>query len=46
VRALLRKPFVAAHLLNLAAALIGATFNPWMVFYQQAAVSASKTHHT
>ena len=26
----------------LAAALIGATFNPWMVFYQQAAVADKK----
>jgi Mn2+/Fe2+ NRAMP family transporter len=29
----------------LAAALIGAVFNPWMVFYQQAAVAKKKLDH-
>lgn len=27
-----------------AAALIGATFNPWMIFYQQSAVAAKRRH--
>ncbi|WDD92385.1 divalent metal cation transporter [Burkholderia sp. FERM BP-3421] len=34
----LRPPLGDPHFAYLAAALIGATFNPWMVFYQQAAV--------
>lgn len=32
-------PLGDPHFLFLAAALIGATFNPWMIFYQQAAVA-------
>jgi Mn2+/Fe2+ NRAMP family transporter len=32
-------PFHRAEFSYLAAALIGATFNPWMIFYQQAAIA-------
>jgi Mn2+/Fe2+ NRAMP family transporter len=35
-------PLAHPQFLWLAAALIGATFNPWMVFYQQAAVADRK----
>lgn len=35
-------PFGNCQYRYLAAALIGATFNPWMVFYQQAAVADKK----
>ncbi|PMS37759.1 NRAMP (natural resistance-associated macrophage protein)-like metal ion transporter [Trinickia symbiotica] len=35
-------PFRHAEFSYLAAALIGATFNPWMIFYQQAAVADKK----
>ncbi|QCP54313.1 divalent metal cation transporter [Trinickia violacea] len=35
-------PFSNRAFLYLAAALIGAVFNPWMVFYQQAAVASKR----
>ncbi|SDG22609.1 NRAMP family divalent metal transporter [Paraburkholderia phenazinium] len=35
-------PFGNSQFAYMAAALIGATFNPWMVFYQQAAVADKK----
>jgi len=35
-------PLYNPHYGYLAAALIGATFNPWMIFYQQAAVADKK----
>jgi Mn2+/Fe2+ NRAMP family transporter len=38
VRDALSQPFGDARFLFMAAAMIGATFNPWMVFYQQSAV--------
>ncbi len=41
-RQMTRFPFSNRQSGYLAAALIGATFNPWMVFYQQAAVADKK----
>ncbi|WP_322050278.1 NRAMP family divalent metal transporter [Paraburkholderia bannensis] len=38
-QAMTHLPFGSREFAYLAAALIGATFNPWMVFYQQAAVA-------
>lgn len=41
-RQLQEMPFRHAEFAYLAAALVGATFNPWMLFYQQAAVADKK----
>lgn len=41
-RQMIHLPFGNRQFGYLAAALIGATFNPWMVFYQQAAVADKK----
>lgn len=42
IRQISHAPFGNPQFGYLAAALIGATFNPWMVFYQQAAVADKK----
>ena len=37
-------PLGDARFLFLAAALVGATFNPWMIFYQQSAIAGKGLH--